>query len=192
MKEKSLLLVALAVAALVTSCKQSNPADNPPATSGTNSTTSLTNAWQKTREITTNAWADAKDTATNAWANTKTAAMEAWVDIKEKTGSTGDYTYAKKDEFVTQATADVNALDQKIRELSDQAAKANESAKDDARTKLQDVHNKREALDQKLNNVKTATEADWNNAKAAFRNSDEEVQNSIKQTWQWLSDKVSS
>ncbi len=181
MKNGALILLALAVATLVTGCNQSTSANNPPPARGPNSSMSLTNAWQQTNT-----------TATNAWANTKEAAREAWVDIKEKLSLTQDYTYDKKDEYVAKARADLDALDQKIGELSDRAAQATESAKEDAQVKLQDVHNKRAALDDKLNNVKNSTEADWNDAKTAFNNSYNEVQNTIKQTWQWLSDKLSS
>lgn len=176
-----MILLALGAVTLATGCNQSNPGGNPPAASGTNSSLSLTNVWQQT-----------KTTATNAWSNTKETASAAWVDIKESLGPAQDYTYDKKDEFVAKATADLDALDQKIKELSGRAARVADSAKDDAQVKLQDVRNKRDALDQKLNNVKAATEADWNDAKTAFKDAYDEVQNSIKQTWQWLSDKLSS
>jgi hypothetical protein len=175
MKNKSMILAALASAILATGCKQSNTAEeNTPG--GTNVTSAAenikagaTNAWEKTKEVTTNALADVKEGTTNAWADTKYAATNAWTDIKESLGSTEDYTYDKKDAFVTGAQADLNALDQKI-----QALPGNADAS---------LHDKRAALDQKLTDVKNATQDNWNDAKTAFENSYNDVKNSVKQDW---------
>jgi hypothetical protein len=175
MKSKSLILAALAGAILATGCKQSNTADEN-TTGDTNVTSTaenikngVTNAWEKTEEVTTNALADVKEGTTNAWANTKYAATNAWTNIKESLGSTEDYTYDKKDAFVTGAQADLNALDQKIQALSGNADAS--------------LHDKRAALDQKLTDVKNATQDNWNDAKTAFENSYADVKNSVKQEW---------
>jgi hypothetical protein len=47
-------------------------------------------------------------------------------------------------------------------------------------------------LDQKLDAVKNATEADWNDAKTAFQNFYDDVKSPLKQAWQWLNDKLNS
>src|SRR5665213_3560720 len=119
MKGKSLILAALAGAILATGCKQSNTADEN-TTGDTNVTstaenlkTIVTNARDETKEVTTNALTDVKEGTTNAWAHTKYAVTNAWTNIKESLGATEDYTYDKKDEFVTGAQADLNALDVK-------------------------------------------------------------------------------
>jgi len=164
MKSKSLVLAALASVILATGCKQSNTAvEN--TTSDTNVTSTaenikagVTNVWEKTKEVTTNALADVKEGTTNAW-----------VDIKESLGATEDYTYDKKDAFMTGARADLNALDQKIQAIAGSADAS--------------LHDKRAALDQKLTDVKNATQDNWNDAKTAFKNSYDDVKNSIKQDW---------
>jgi hypothetical protein len=191
MKTKPLILAALAIATLATGCKQSNPAvENPPA-SDTNSL-SVTQQLQNAKEVATNAWQNVKDTTTNAWSNLKEGTTNAWADIKDSLETTKDYTYDKKDAFVASASADLDALDQKIKELSDKAATASDSVKADAQTKLQELRDKRVVLNQKLDAVKNATEADWNDAKTAFQNSYDDVKNSLKQACQWLNDKLSS
>jgi hypothetical protein len=175
MKSKSMILAALAGAILATGCKQSNTAgENTASDTNITSTTEnikegVSNAWAKTKEVATNALSDVKEGTTNAWANTKYAATNAWTDIKESLGSTEDYTYDKKDEFVTGAQADLNALDQKIQALAGNADAS--------------LHDKRAALDQKLTDVKNATQDNWNDAKTAFENSYTAVKNSIKQDW---------
>lgn len=189
MKTKPLILAALTIATLTTGCKQSNPAvENPPA-SDTNSL-SITQQLQNAKEVATNAWQNVKDTTTNAWSNLKEGTTNAWADIKDSMQTTKDYTYDKKDGFVASASADLDALDRKIKELSDKAATASDSVKAGAQAKLQDLRDKRAVLDQKMNAVKNATEADWNDAKTAFQNSYDDVKNSLKQAWQWLADKM--
>ena len=151
-----MILAALASAILVTGCKPSNTTDE-----NTTGDTNVTSTAENIKGGVTNAWADVKEGTTNAWANTKYAATNAWTSIKESLGATEDYTYGKKDAFVTGAQADLNALDQKIQALAGNADAS--------------LHDKRAALDQKLTDVKNATQDNWNEAKTAFENSYNDV-----------------
>jgi len=187
----SLILAALAIATCIVGCKQSNPADEDSTASDTNSL-SVTQQLQNAKEVVTNAWQKTKDATSNAWSNVNQGTTNAWADIKDSMQATKDYTYDKKDAFMASASADLDALDQKIKELSDKAATANDSVKADAQTKIQGLRDKRAALDKKLDGVKNATEADWNDTKTAFQNSYDDVKNSLKQAWQWLHDKLNS
>jgi hypothetical protein len=190
MKNKSLILAVLAIATCVVGCKQSNTADENSTSSDTNSQPAQ--QLQNAKEVATNVLQQTKDATTNAWAKVKEGTTNAWADIKDSMQTTKDYTYDKKDAFVAGASADLDALDQKIKELSDKAANASDSVKADAQTKLQELRDKRAALDKKLDGVKNATEADWNDTKIAFQNSYDDVKNSLKQAWQWLHDKLNS
>ncbi len=162
------------MATLVIGCKQSNPEENP-AASATNSLSQ-----------------NAKEMATNAWQKTKDVTTNAWVDLKDTMQPVADYTYDKKDEFVAAASADLAALDQRIKELSDKAASASDSVKNEAQTKLQNLREKRAEAGKKLDEVKNAGQADWNELKTGFQTSYDDVKNSLKQTWQWLTDKMNS
>jgi hypothetical protein len=190
MKNKSLILAALAIAICVVGCKQSNMADENSTASDTNSPPAQ--QLQNAKEVATNAWQDVKTSTSNAWSNVKEGTTNAWADIKDSMETTKDYSYDKKDAFVAGASADLDALDQKITELADKSATASDSVKADAQTKLQELRDKRAALDKKLDGVKNATEADWNDSKAGFQNSYDDVKDSLKQDWQWLEDKLSS
>jgi hypothetical protein len=119
-------------------------------------------------------------------ANVKEGTTNAWASIKDSLQSATDYTYDKKEDFVAGASADVAAVDQKIKQLSDKAASAGESVKASAQTALQDLKAKRVTLGQKLDDVKSATEANWNDVKAGFKSSYNDVKDSLKQTWQDL------
>lgn len=128
----------------------------------------------------------------NAWQSTKESSSNAWDHVKSSMQSTGDYTYEHKDAFVAKTKAELDALDVKIQEWSDKAANAADSAKADAQAKLQDLRSQRGVLNQKFEAVKKSTDADWNDVKAGFENSYDSTTNSVRQAWQWLSDKVGS
>lgn len=205
MKNTLPILAALAVAAVVTGCNQSNTAEENQADNGTNSTSSTlqsvksssSNVLENTKEATTNAWENIKAGSSNAWSKTKEVTTNAWDNVKNKfqsnTGTNySSYGYAEKDAMVTQAGADLDALDQKIKAMASKASDASDSIKAEAQAKLQTLRDQRAALDQKLDAVKNATESDWTDAKTSFQNSYDDVDNSVKQTWQWLSDKMGS
>jgi hypothetical protein len=187
-KDTRLVLTALAVATVLTGCKPSNPSDENP---GVDTNAPATNGWQKVQETATNAWSDVKEGTSNAWANTKEATTNAWADAKDS-WQTNDYAYDKKDAFVADAKADLDALDQKIKDWSDKVANSTDSVKADAQAKLQELRDKRSGLDQKLDDIKNASEANWNDTKTTFENAYDDTKNSLKQAWQWLKDKVNS
>jgi len=191
MKNKPLILAAFVVTILATGCKQSNPADENSTGSDTNSL-SVTQQLENAKEIATNVWQKTKDTTTNAWSSLKEGTTNAWADIKDSLQTTKDYTYDQKDTFVASASADLDALDQKIKALSDKVATAGDSVKNEAQSKLQDLRDKRAVLGKKLDDVKNASQADWNELKAGFQTSYDDVKTSLKQAWQWLNDKLSS
>jgi hypothetical protein len=190
MKNKPLILAALAITMLVPAgCKQSNPAEESPAAGHNNS---VTQQLQNAKEAVSNAWEKTKETTTNALASAKEGTTNAWAGAKESMQSAVDYTYGKKDAFVANANTELSELDQKMKELSDKAATASDSVKADAQTKLQELRDKRAALDKKFDDVKNATEANWNDVKAGFQNAYDNTKESLKQAWQWLTDKLGS
>ncbi len=190
MKIKPLILAALAITMLVPAgCKPSNPSTETPATGDTQSL-SVTQKLQDAKEAVSNAWEQTKEATTNAMANVKEGATNAWASVKDSMQSTAVYTYDKKDAFVAAAGNELNTLDQKITELSDKAASASDSIKADAQTKLQELRDKRATLDKKLDAVKNATEANWNEVKGGFQTAYDDTKDSLKQAWQWLTDKL--
>jgi len=180
MKSKPFICALAVLATLAAGCKQSTSAtkadaadSNPP---GTNTTSSVLSG--------------AQQGITNAWTKTKEATAQGWEDVKDSIGATGDYTYDRKNEFVTQAQADLKTLDLKIQALTTRAAAASDPVKTDAQARLQNLHDERTALDKKLDDVKSATPDNWNDVKTAFVNSYSEAKNTLKQTGQWLNSKT--
>jgi len=111
-------------------------------------------------------------------------------NMKESVQSAADYTFDKKNAFTAKASSDLDALDQNIKELGDKAATGTDSIKADAQVRLQELRDKRMALQQKLDDVKNATATNWNEAKANFQQSYDDMKASVKAAWQWLNDKL--
>ena len=188
MNNKQLFIAALAFTTLVVGCKQSDQASNSSSTDS--NSLSVTQQLENAREVATNAWQKTKDATTNVVASVKEGAIAAWTDFKDSMQLTNDYSYDKKDAFVADASADLGALDQKMTELSDKAATATDSIKSEAQDKLQVLHDKRMALDKKFDDVKSASEANWNEMKVGFQTSYTDTKALLQQTWQWLADKM--
>jgi hypothetical protein len=188
MRKKSLLWAALSIAAFTTNCQLSAQSTQSGATAdSTNAPSpSVKQQWQKVKSDITNAWQDVKQTTTQALAAVKTSTTQAWASVKNSMQSATDYTYDKKNEFVASAQTDLNALDKKIKNFSDKAANTTGSTKADAQAKLQNLREKRAVLNKKLDDVKKATAAGWNDAKTAFKNSYADTKNSLNEAWQWL------
>jgi hypothetical protein len=188
MRKKSLLWAALSIAALTTNCQLSAQSIQSGATAdGTNAPSpSVKQQWQKVKSDITNTWQEVKQTTTQALAAVKTSTTQAWASVKNSMQSATDYTYDKKNEFVASAQTDLNALDQKIKNFSDKAANTTGSTKADAQAKLQNLREKRAVLNKKLDDVKKATAAGWDDAKTAFKNSYDDTKNSLNEAWQWL------
>jgi hypothetical protein len=181
MKNRSLIFAALFIATLISiGCKKTNPSDeSQPVTTTNLASTSVTQQLQ-----------NAKEMATNAWRQTKEATTNVLESMKGSVQAAADYTFDKKDAFTAKASSDLDALDQNMKELGDKAATGTDSVKADAQTKLQELRDKRAALQQKMDDVKNATAANWNDAKAGFQQAYDDTKSSVKAAWQWLNDKL--
>jgi phosphopentomutase len=181
MKNRIFIFAALCMAtAVMVGCKKSNPMEETPPPVDTNTiASSVTQQLQNAKDMATNAWLKTKETTTNAWEN-----------MKQSVQSAVDYTFDKKDAFAAKASADLDALDQNIKDLGDKAATGTDSVKADAQVKLQELRDKRTALQQKMDEVKNATAANWDEAKAGFQQSYDDMKAATKSAWEWLKDKL--
>ncbi|HEU6448212.1 MAG TPA: hypothetical protein VFV23_07235 [Verrucomicrobiae bacterium] len=128
--------------------------------------------------------------SSGSWQNVKTNATQSWHDIKETLGASADYTFQKKDEFVAKAKTDLKALDAKIKELSKKTSSSTGDTKAAAQDKMKKLKVERAELAKKLKEAKAATADDWDKAKAGFTNGYAQVKQSVKDAWDWASDKM--
>jgi hypothetical protein len=182
MKKTQWFIAILAIAALAIGCNKSSTSDESVPASDTNSdSTSVTQQLENAREAATNAWQKTKETTTNTWDN-----------LKESLQSGMDYGYDKKADFVALARTSLDSIDEKIKALSDKAATASDSVKAKAQTKIQSLRDQRTALNQKLDALTNATEANWNDVKSDFQQAYNQAKTSCKETWQWLTEQLNS
>jgi chromosome segregation ATPase len=191
MKKNLLLSAVLSIAALTARCEPPAPASETGSTAGNTNASSppVGQQWQNVKSDITNAWQHVEQTTTQALAAVKTGTTQAWSSVKNSMQSETDYTYSQKDAFIAKTQDKLDALDKSIKKLSGKVASATDATKADAHAKLQNLRGKRADLDKKLGEVKNATEASWNDAKKNFEKAYDDLKKSLKQTWQWMSDK---
>jgi len=97
-----------------------------------------------------------------------------------------NYTYDKREVFLDDANADLAELDQKINQFSESAQAASAAVNAAAQPKIEDLRNQRAALGQKLNTLRSATEANWNALKTDYQNADSKMRVSLQDSWQWI------
>lgn len=176
---KNELLATLAATAVVAAgCNKPSPettgGTNPAATEASAAASNAlqstkeggSNLWNATRNATTNAWEATKETGSNAWEKAKTAIGS--VSTNEVSTNYFGYDYSMKNAFVLEAKSSLDALDEKVSIFSSQVPGTSDSLKADLQQKLQDINAKRAELGNKYNDVKNATQDNWNDAKAAF------------------------
>ena len=129
---------------------------------------------------------------TNAWQEADVSASDYGGSAKASAESFMDNSFAQRSACVVQAVGELDSLDQKIRQLSDKLATAGDSVKIETRTKIIRLSDQRVALNQKLAALQKATPNHWDEAKTEFKKADDKAKISWRQTWQWLTAKLSS
>lgn len=99
-----------------------------------------------------------------------------------------NYAYDKREVFIDDASADLAALDQKIKELSEKVTTASAAVKVAAQSKIKDLRKQRIALGKKLEAVIDSKEADWNELKADYQKADSQMKVSLRESWKWVQD----
>ncbi len=101
-------------------------------------------------------------------------------------------TYDKREVFIADAKADLTELDQRINELSEKVTTASAAVKAAAQPKIDELRKQRVTLDQKLETLKSAKEADWNVLKADYQKADSQMKLSLHESWKWVQDNTGS
>jgi vacuolar-type H+-ATPase subunit I/STV1 len=179
MKIKHSLIATYMIFAAGIGCKPSYSDNESIIASETNAWAA--NTWQGINESTTNALVKIEGSDTNAWASVK----------EDLARSAVDYSYEQKADFVAAVVSDLEALDKKIQKLSDKVATARDNLKADAKAKLEALREQRKKLNEKLEDAKNSADSNWLEAKANFKTAYDDVKNAVKDTWKWLTDKLS-
>jgi cytochrome c556 len=112
-------------------------------------------------------------------AETKSAALEM-----------KDYTYAQKDTFVASMQTQLSALNRDLDQLSAKVEKSSDTAKTEAKPKLQALRDQANKLNQQLDKAKNATESTWDDVKSGAKKAYNELADGFQKASQWVSDKI--
>ena len=103
-----------------------------------------------------------------------------------------NYTFDKREVFIADAIADLTEVDQRINELADDATTAGAVIKAAAEPKIEDLRKQRFALENKLNALRSANAANWNELTADYQNAELQMKVSLQKSWQWFKDNTHS
>ena len=95
-----------------------------------------------------------------------------------------------KTEFVTTMKSELAGLDTQIDKLSEKIEKAGDAAKSQAKSKLKTLRDQADKLSKQLDEANNIDESNWDDFKAAFNKSYNEMKDVFKQSRQWLSEKI--
>ena len=125
---------------------------------------------------------ESRDTAAQL-DNAKKETKEAAQDMK-------DYAYGQKSEFVDKMQTQLAAIKRDLDQISAQLEKSSDSAKAEAKPKLQVLRDQVAKLNKQVESAKNATESTWDDVKAGFKKGFGELNEGFQQARQWVSDKV--
>jgi hypothetical protein len=190
MRNINLLGIFVLGACISAGCNKQPGQETSTGTTSSNSVSeTVSNAWQSAKETGTNAWQDTKQTSSNVWQETKNA-FGAGISTNDVSTNYFGYDYSQKDNFVNEAQASLNELDQKASGLSNRIASASDNTKADLQQTFDDIKAKRADLGRKLDDIKNATQDNWNDSKAAFTKSYHDLKAELKAGWDSVKSKL--
>ena len=99
-----------------------------------------------------------------------------------------DYAFAQKAEFVEKMKKDLVGVQEEVDRLAAKVDKSDDSAKADAKSRLEVVRAKWLQAKKQLDAAESATESTWDDMKASVQTSYGELKDSFDTTRQWLSE----
>ncbi len=111
-------------------------------------------------------------------------------ETKQAAQGMKDYTYAQKSTFVETMQAQLAALNRDLDQLSAKVEKSSDTAKAEAKPKLQALRDQAGKLNQQLDKAKNATESTWDDVKTGTKKAYNELADGFQQARQWVSDKI--
>jgi chromosome segregation ATPase len=114
--------------------------------------------------------------------------------VKTETQTTSqnmkDYTFAQKADFVATMQGQMDALNKDLDQLSAKVEKGSDTAKAQAKPKLQALRDQAARLNSQLDDARNATESTWDSVKAGFKKGYGDFKDGFTQARQWVSDKI--
>ncbi len=111
-------------------------------------------------------------------------------ETKKVAQEVDDYTFAHRVEFSGRVQSQLTAINMELTELEARVAKNGGEAKTDAEARIKLLRNKTSDLGKQIDQLKDATESNWDSVKSATKKGLVEIQDQFKQVRQWMSEKI--
>ena len=111
-------------------------------------------------------------------------------ETKEATQAMRDYVYAERAVFVAEMKKDLAAAQADLDRLSAEVDQSSGEAKAKAKLELDAAREKWAQAKVRLDAAESATEDTWEDVKRGFKESHDELKESIAEARQWLSDEI--
>lgn len=105
-------------------------------------------------------------------------------------GRMEDYTYDQKAEFVSSMKAELATLNENLSALSAKIEKSSATVQADAKPKLAALQEQATKLNEQLQAVIDSTPSTWSGIKADYEKAYASLKDGVKQSRQWVSDKI--
>ncbi len=111
-------------------------------------------------------------------------------ETKQVARDLDDETYGKRAEFTARTKIQLDSLNLELSQLEARIEKASGTAKADSTAKIKALREKTSELGQKLDDIKNATESNWETVKSGTKKGLVELQDQFNQARQWISEKI--
>ena len=115
---------------------------------------------------------------------------KAQAATKEAVQEMRDYTFEQKAEFVSAMQAQLADLNRNLDEVSARIEKSSDAVKANAKPKLAALRVQAAQLDKKLGEIANSTPSTWDNIKADAQKGYSALKDGVKESRQWVSDKI--
>jgi uncharacterized protein involved in exopolysaccharide biosynthesis len=133
-------------------------------------------------------------TAVVVGCNKEQSASQQLDEIKTETKAAAqdmnDYAFARKAEFVAKMNDQLAAINHDLDQLSARIDKSSETARAEAKPKLQALRDQAADLNKQLDTVRNATESTWSDVKSSSQKAFASLKDGFQQSRQWVSDKI--
>lgn len=100
--------------------------------------------------------------------------------------------YSQKDEYISQMKKDLSERQTELEALAQRVDNSTGSSKVDAAVKLEEVRSKMATTRIKLDYAEKSNEEQWAETKKSFKDSYEDMKQTLSDTQKWIKDKIDS
>jgi len=111
-------------------------------------------------------------------------------ETKEAAQEMKDYTFAEKAKFTEEMQSQLTEINRSLDQLDAKIENTSDTAKAEAKPKLQALREKANQLGKQLEAATNSTESTWETVKADSKKAYNELKDEINQARQWVSDKI--